>query len=157
MIKKGGKEKKDEIKKQRKKKNNKENTRKERKQYLFCCLICVFETGIYFACHIFTGTSTTKRVTCTSIDSEGSAGGRVVSAPAFGPGGPGFDPRCSRPLSFCYVLGQDRFSKPLGSIPRYVHCMPPKSPLDLSCHNTDVKIQNKSLDSEPPGIFLCQI
>ena len=67
-----------------------------------------------------------------------------LSAPAFGPGGPGFEPRWSRPLSFRDVLGQDRLSQPLGSIPRFVHCMPPKSPLDLSCHKTDVKIQIKN-------------
>ena len=41
------------------------------------------------------------------------SGARVaewLSAPAFGPGGPGFEPWWSRPLSFHDVLGQDRFS-----------------------------------------------
>ena len=27
---------------------------------------------------------------------------------------------------------------------KFVHCIPPKSPIDLSCHKTDVKILIKS-------------
>ena len=63
--------------------------------------------------------------------------------PAFGLVGPGFDPGGVGPLfSSGDALGRDGFSCPLGSILRFVHCVPSKSPLDLSCHKTDVKFKS---------------
>ena len=90
-----------------------------------------------------------EKMVKTIIQNSALQGGARVaewlSASAFGLGGPEFEPRWSRPLSFHDVLGQDRFSKPLGSIPRFVRCMPPKSPLDLSCHKMDVQIQIENI------------